>query len=105
MDPEREELSDDDEQQSDIDDLEDDDDVDDDLDDDDTPAEVEAEQEKPSEELFRKAQAAKARRLFIEEHSRPPHSASELHFFVMSSDVERPIEPEDCDFDKARVQN
>ncbi len=68
----------------------------------DSADEEDSEDEEHSEELIRRARSIKAKRLFAEDRGRQPYSYAELHFFVLSSDVERPIEPEDCDFEAAR---
>jgi hypothetical protein len=68
----------------------------------DSEDEEDSEVEEHSEELIRRARAIKAKRLFVEDRGRQPYSYAELHFFVLSDDVERPIEPEDCDFEAAR---
>lgn len=87
----------------DLDDLDDDDDDDlSDLDDDDDDDDLDDDEPKEySPEVVERAKSVKIMRLFIEDKGRRPHTASELSFFAMSSDVDHPVEPEEEDLEKA----
>jgi hypothetical protein len=53
-------------------------------------------------EEYKLAEQIKAHRLYKEEHGRIPYSASELSYFLMKADIERPIRPDDDDLKAAR---
>jgi hypothetical protein len=53
-------------------------------------------------EEYELAQQIKAYRLYKEEHSRIPYTASELSHFLMKANIERPLRPDDDDLQAAR---
>ena len=63
--------------------------------------------EKPEEpeytpEEHHLAQQIKAHRLYKDEHGRIPYTSSELSYFLMKADIERPLRPDDDDLKAAR---
>ena len=64
------------------------------------PAPAEPEVYTPEE--YKLAEQIKAHRLYKEEHGRIPYSASELSYFLMKADIERPLRPDDDDLKAAR---
>jgi hypothetical protein len=64
--------------------------------------EVPEEPEVYTPEEYQLAQQIKAYRLYKEEHSRIPYTASELSHFLMKANIERPLKPDDDDLQAAR---
>jgi hypothetical protein len=65
------------------------------------------ESEEPEEpaytpEEYQLAQEIKSKRLFKEQHNRPPHNAGELSYFLIKASIERPLTPDDDDLKAAR---